>query len=340
MNREILLRSIYYDIGNPASFSSVEKLYQAARNKDPSITRGEVEEYLSAQNPYTLHRRVVRKFKRNPIVASHPEEMIQADLIDVQKYAKENDGYKYILTIIDVFSKRAFAIPLKSKTGPEVARAFRNVFQIFVPEKLQTDAGKEFLNIHVQNILKEYHVFYYTATNEITKCAVVERFQRTLLSRLHKYFTASRTTRYIDVLDDFLKTYNNTKHSSIGMTPKQVNEHNTSEVFFRLYGAKDKRELLKKRLLRLDKIHQGDTIRIPTYKDPFRKGYRTTFSDTLYKVENITPGDHHPMYSLKEKGGKRLKGRYYPYEVQKISNSVIKRSYIPAEKRKGRASTK
>ena len=104
-------------------------------------------------------------------------------------FSRQNNGYRFILTVIDCFSKYAFALPLKNKSGSEVKSALQRIIEERKPEKLQTDRGKEFINSSVQNYLKENDIQFFTTFNTLFKCAIVERFNRTLKAKMFKYFT-------------------------------------------------------------------------------------------------------------------------------------------------------
>ncbi|MES9971552.1 MAG: hypothetical protein ABW092_16085, partial [Candidatus Thiodiazotropha sp.] len=106
MTYEKYLKSIYYDPRHPASFSGVDKLYRAVR-KDGKYVLGKakVKAWLLKQEPYTLHRHVIRKQKRQKIVVPYIDYQWEADVAYMTPYSKENDGYGYFLLVIDVFSK-------------------------------------------------------------------------------------------------------------------------------------------------------------------------------------------------------------------------------------------
>ncbi len=118
----------------------------------------------------------------------------------MQHYSKENDGYKYILAVIDVFSKYGWMRALKSKSGAEVAAAFKDIMESSsrVPEMVWVDKGKEFYNSQVQKIVSLY------GTENEEKSCVVERWNRTMKGRMFKYFTANNTNRYINVLQEMV----------------------------------------------------------------------------------------------------------------------------------------
>jgi len=122
-------------------------------------------------------------------------------------------------------------LPLKNKTGKSVADACKKIFKKSKrkPEKLWTDKGREFYNKHVKEVGVELY-----STENAEKSSVVERWNRTMKEKTFKYFTANNTNKYIDVLDDFVERYNNTRHSSIKMTPaetsKKENEVRVTEI--------------------------------------------------------------------------------------------------------------
>lgn len=193
-----ILSEIYYDSANQAGFSSKLKLWHEARLINQNISSRDVDDWLRGQLVYTLHRDVRRNFLRNKIIVSEIDELWQADLVDLQEFKNKNAGHGYILTIVDVFSKFAWAIPIKNKGSKSVSVAFMNLFRNSkrIPVKILTDRGLEFLNKEVQGVFKNFNIHHFTAVNPRTKCLVVERFNRTLKSRMFEFSTANGTRRY------------------------------------------------------------------------------------------------------------------------------------------------
>jgi len=154
----------------------------------------------------------------------------------MQRFSKFNCGARYILTVIDVFSKYGWMLPQKNKTGKSVTDAFKEIFKTShrKQQKLWTDDCREFYNKNV----KELGVELYSTENEETS-SVAERWNRTMKERMYKYFTANDTQKYIDVLDSFVQKYNNTRHSSIKMTPVEASKkENELTVCRNLYPVK------------------------------------------------------------------------------------------------------
>ena len=126
------------------------------------------------------------------------DDILAADLVEMQPFSRYNKGYRYLLTVIDIFSKYGWMRPLKDKKGESVADAFKDIMKASKrkPNKVWVDKGKEFFNKSVKDLLNIY------STENEEKSSVVERWNRTMKERMFKYFTANSTNVYIDVLDD------------------------------------------------------------------------------------------------------------------------------------------
>ena len=149
-----LLKSIYTDLRHPASFSSPYNLFRAAKQKNPNILFKDVESWLETQPVYTKYRRIKVKYPHHKVLSRELRYQYQADLVDYSALKRDNCSFTFLLTIIDIFSRFALAIPIKSKIGPHVAAALEKAFKVMKPpRKLQTDMGKEFYNSHVKRVL-------------------------------------------------------------------------------------------------------------------------------------------------------------------------------------------
>ena len=173
---------------------------------------------------HTLHKPIRYNFKRFRTIVKGIDEQWQADLCDMTSLASYNNGKKYLLACINCFSKFAWVQSLSNKTSSEIVKALKQIMSERKPKHLQTDKGTEFLNKDVQNFLKNNDVNFFTTNTEM-KASIVERFNRTLKSRMYKYFTAENSHRYVDVLQDLVRGYNNSKHRSIGMKPIDVRKN-------------------------------------------------------------------------------------------------------------------
>ena len=139
------LTQLYYNPKRSGSFGGVERLYRDVKKEGKyDISRAQLKKWLMKQDTYTLHKQARRHYKRNRVIVGGIDELWQMDLADMQSHAKENDGYRYLLVCIDVFSKYVWVIPLKNKTGPALVTAFKEILESGrKPQKIQTDEGTE-----------------------------------------------------------------------------------------------------------------------------------------------------------------------------------------------------
>lgn len=311
------LANIYHDPRNPGSFSSKRNLYLATKPANTNVSKSQINDFAQQDIVFSLHAPARRRFQRNKYLATHPKEMAQCDLVDMQEFASQNNGYRYLLTVIDIFSKKAFVIPVKSKMGSEIASSFKKLFMTFLPSKIQTDRGTEFKNVHVQKVMDDHRVHLFFSLNSDIKCGIVERFNRTLKGRMFKYFSSRGSRKYIDILDHIVSAYNGAYHSTIKMSPNMVNEENTRQVFENIYGVSSSRELIV-RTAQSSRLKEGDSVRTKYELKPMEKAFYPNWSDRIYKIVNIIRGMDKLMYKIADDTGSVLKRRFYQEELQKV----------------------
>lgn len=332
-----VLSDIYFDVKNPGSFGGVNKLYVEAKKVLPELELSTVERFLSGENAYTLHKPVVHKFKRNKIIVSRINEQFEADLVDMINFSRANKGFKYLLVIIDCFSKVLYVFPLKNKTHVSVVKSFKKLFEDVKPEKLRTDRGLEFDNKQMRKFLEDNDVTFFTSNDTKIKCAIVERVNRTLKSKMFRYFTQNNTRKYIDILPDLVSSYNNSYHRSIKMAPNNVNKENENQVFKNLYGAESVKELLFRDgsdFHRKSEIKPDDKVRVKLNINPtLHKSHYPLWSDKVYEVSKVTNKPVAKNYQLNFESEKQRQS-FYPKEIQKIDANVVFRIEKVIKKRK------
>ena len=267
--REIL-DDLYYD--PRTGYSGIDQL--GRRSELPTKT---VKDYLLEQPVYTLHKPAVQKFKTRRVIAHSLDHQWQADLVDMRSMSQHNDNYNYILTVIDILSKYAWAIPIKRKTGDFVTEALEKVFKDRKPKLLQTDHGTEFINKRTQNLLKSLDIEWFESFNE-TKAQIVERFNRTLKDRMYRYFTANDTKRWISVLPDLVHNYNSSYHSSIKMTPIEAVQNPR-----KAYDNLEEKQIRKRK----PKFKPGEFVRISKYRGKFKRGYTANYTNEVFVVTDV-----------------------------------------------------
>ena len=190
---------------------------------DRKRMRPSIEENWQQRLADELHRPVKgNSIWRSGVIRNHYDEIWCADLVEMQQFSKWNRGYWYLLMhmVLDVFSKcaRGWIEPLKDKKGETVAAAFEKPFKEGRERQfLWVDKGKEFYNKNLKELLAKYGIKMYSTENE-EKSSVCERWNRTIKTKMRKQFTVQGNTKYLDILPEILKQYNNTKHSSTKMT--------------------------------------------------------------------------------------------------------------------------
>ena len=328
-NFDSILNKIYYDLNSPVAYSSKNNVFAAAKKIDKSINRSDVDTWFKKQLAPTLHKPVRYRFPRNKTIVMSIGEQYQADLCDMAKFSAQNDNMKFLLTCIDCFSKFAWAIPIKNKTSHEIVRVLKIIFAKQVCKRLQTDKGREFLNSNVRALLKENGVELWISENEDVKASIVERFNRTLKTRMWKYFTAHNDTRrYIDILPQLVNGYNNTIHSSIKMKPSKVEKKDEMNIRKRLYS----KHLPSKRY----KYKLNTPVRISKARRTFKKGYMKNWTEEIFNIHS-REGKNRPLYEIKDFNGQPIKGKFYEEELQEVDNPTEFRiESILKKKRKGK----
>ena len=309
-----LLKSIYTDLRHPASFSSPYTLFRAAKQKNPNILYKDVESWLESQPVYTKYRRIKVKYPRRKVLSRGLRYQYQADLVDYSALKRDNRSFTFLLTIIDIFSRFALAIPIKSKKGPHVAAALEKAFKVMKPpRKLQTDMGKEFYNSHIKRVLNRYRVHHFS-TDQPLKAQIVERFNRTLRETIKQSMAYRKSLDYISVLSDFLYGYNARPHSAfLPFAPREVNKNNEAQVHELQYGEYLRQQKAK------HKYSIGDHVRKAINKGAFSKSYKfKNFSEKLYEIID-TVHTRPPMYRLKDlRTGNVLDGAVYQEQIQRV----------------------
>ena len=251
------------------------------------------------------------------MLVNNIDDIWGADLVDMQEWSTDNKGYKYMLNVIDIFSKYAWCVPLKDKTGLTVLNALKSIVKSSgrKPNLLWVDKGKEFYNSHFNAWMKDNDIVMYSTYGE-HKSVVVERFNRTLKEGMWKRFTAENTRMWIDKIDNLLLIYNNKKHSSIGMSPVEASkDENVEKVINKgRYISRPKR----KALFRVD-----DKVRITRLKGVFEKGYLPNWSEEIFTISEVQKTS--PVtYKLRDSLGVILDGSFYGEELQKTSQEVYR----------------
>ena len=335
-----LLESVYYNPSSSGSYGGINRLMNEAnrllleRNKRP-IPRHVVEKYLSSQDAYTLIRPARVRFKRNPYLIRGRGYQFSSDLMDLSQLSDENDGYKWLIIVMDIYSRYVFIRPMKSKSALSVLAALKNIFRESgsYPKKFETDLGKEYWNKLVSKYLKSVGTHHFSKG----KTSHVERFIRTFSSRLYRYQAKHNTRRYIDILQQLVQSYNNSVHRSIKTTPYSVFVEGKTP--FSTAESEEKKvkeaELLvaRKKRRKKDKgeLEIGDLVRLsrdPITGNIFEKEAYGRWTEEIFIIHNkVKKDDLITLYTVKDQKGEVIRMNFYKEELQKIETDLTERLF-------------
>ena len=257
--------------------------------------------------PDELHKTVIKKFNKRKVYSQFKDNIWGVDLADMQSLSKKKKKIKYLLCAIDLYSKYAFVVPLKDKKGISVTNGFNKTIKQSgrKPNKIWVDQGSEFYNHVFKRWLSRNNIIMYSTYNE-GKSVVAERFIRTLKNKLYKHMTATGKNLYYDVLDDIVNEYNNTKHNTIKMKPKDV-------------GNNNKRVYIDEHKEKRSRFKVGDRVRISKFKNIFAKGYTPNWSREVFFVNKINDTARY-TYNIKDLNDEEIIGSFSDRELQ---NSIL-----------------
>ena len=313
-----ILRYKAYGIANNPQYdgyqrglaSMVYKFFDTkASSPDRKTVRSGVNENIKLANE--LHKSIIRKFNKRKVYSSFKDNIWGADLADMQLLSTFNKGIKYLLCVIDLFSKYAFVVPLKDKKGISIINAFQSILNKSKrkPNKIWVGKGSEFYDASFKKWLQDNDIIMYSTNNE-GKSVVAERFIRTLKIKIYKYMTSVSKNVYIDKLNVIVNKYNNTYDTTIKMKPIDVKDNtyiNTSK------------EINYKYL----KFKVDDYVRISKYKNIFAKGYMPNWSKEVFvvdKIKNTVPW----TYVINDFYCEKITGTFYENELQKTNQKEFR----------------
>ena len=256
-----------------------------------------------------VHKGIKKVKKYRKIYSDYKNQIWSLDIVDMQEFKNENNGYKYILNCIDLYTRYVWAIPMFDKSGKETANAIQNIITKAKanPEKIWTDEGKEFLNKNVDTLRNKYNIKIYH-TYGVAKAAIIERYNRTQKENMYKKFTKNGNHIWFNMIDDIVNLYNNKKHSAINyLTPKNA--------YFNEIDLQKERETKDENK---PKFKVNDRVRISYKRGVFDKGYLANWSYEIFKVSDVL--NTNPItYKIKDFENEEIKGSFYATEL-KLTN--------------------
>lgn len=315
-----LLKSIYYD--PKQGLRGIQSLYRAAKNKDTSITLNQVKDYIKKQEVHQVFSQP--KFKSYPLASAGPFTRLQMDLLDVSnEIPRMNNQVKFLMCVIDVYSRYGFILPLKSKNENDVINAFKSIiheigfkFKV-IPDQIDCDNEASFTSRKFISYCKSLGIWLnFSAVGDFKSKGIVERWNRTIRELIAHYRTAYKTNRYIDALPDLVYGYNHSYHSFLQGSPTQA----ISNPIYHDYGYLKKID----KATEFNRLNIGDKVRVQIKHKQFDKNSSAIkWSITTHKIEKINGTDYF------------VSGRKHPYkrtelkEIDEIQeNPSVQSSFI------------
>lgn len=264
-----------------------------------------------------LHKPARKRFRRRRVIVKGLNDLYMADLVEMIPYAKINKGFRYILVLLNMFSKRVWACPLKRKTGEDVTKAMKKLLTSTggTPDNLQTDMGKEFYNQHFRKLMQTFNINHYSTFSSM-KASPVERVNRTLKNKMWKEFSMQGSYKWLQLLPKVVNQYNDTVHRTTGYKPIEVNHSNAKILLQTVY------DFQKTTDLRSAKFTVGDHVRISKHREAFAKGYTPTWSTEIFQIKKVNRTN--PItYILEDTNGEEIRGGFYTEELQMVKHPEV-----------------
>lgn len=293
----ILLNKTYREPRSPAYMGSISQVYNIAHATDPTLTKHHVKHWMLGQESYALAPPISYKHPHEKIVVYGRDDLMAADLAEMQTLSQFNDGVRYILVLRNCFTKFVSIGFLHDKTGPETAKVFEYMLLTQVPyvcKTLVTDSGKEFLNKDFQAVCTSFGIKMYQPRTG--KAYHAENAILMLKTRLYRYFRDTQNKRYIEILPYIVLNYNMQRRVGLGVAPNDVTPENEFALFYRQYG----RHMRDPATIVAD-FKVGDTVRRRLQDSPFVKSFHDRFTNHLYIIKKVNALVYPPKYHIQEK---------------------------------------
>ena len=261
--------------------------------------------FLHSKDSYKKYRHATRHFKRLPAFAKRINEIWCLDLAFVDKLSDTNNGVKYLLVCVDVFSRFVLVKPKKSKYSSDAVVAFKKILRKkSTPAKVWVDQGTEFSG-EFRKFCTDKKINIYSTRSE-TKAAVAERATKSLKNIIYRHMEENGD-KYMRKMDSFLKTMNTRVNRSTGKAPKIV----TNKDFLSIFFYKNSISQYKR-----PRFKVGENVRISKKDIPFRKGYKSQFTKEIFKIVKIASFKP-PTYNLCGEQGVEILVNFYEQEFSK-----------------------
>lgn len=303
------LEDNWKSLENPISFRGPSKVSaEIKRTLRVRPNKTTIEDFLAEQDAYTLNFKRRRRFPKRQVVTNGLNDLAGADLADVSNLSKWNDGVKFLLVVINCFSRFLYLRPVKDKKAVTVAKAMSEILKSLKVRNIWTDFGGEFVSKEMKKLLTDNGIKLYH-TYQSGKSVFAERAIREIRRMIQMYLTANNTKRYVDKLEDFAVHFNNSVNRTLGLRPNEVSPKNEHNVWHHLYMKPSRRKFVVK-------FQVGDHVRISRDKGQFAKESEDNFTQEIFRVSKVSQKKYGPvMYVLTDLHDSPISGKFYDQEL-------------------------
>ena len=329
------LRENYENPGSSIAFLSATSLYKMYGKR---LSLKTIKSFLSTKESYTLSKNDKQKRQFNGTLAWHPFDLVQTDLVVQDSLAQHNENKRYILCVIDVYSKMLYTELMDKKDCTTTAKHLEKIFLRMptIPRVCASDKGREFDCRLVRLLMKSYKMKQFLTTSDF-KAAVVERVQLTLQRKLFRSMIARQSYNYSDVIEDIVHGYNQSYHRTIQMSPYKALEPENQNKLSYIYAKKVAKQSMKKVQ---PKFSVGQTVRVSFKRGPFSRGYGQSHSSTRYLIASVDTRFCVPTYKLKNQpnskdSGEPVVGTFHQNQLTLVDIPEYRGSIVGHRTRKG-----
>lgn len=323
--KEHILSQYYFDSKNAGSFLGAKKLHRILNQNYPRVfTTYFIQKWLNNQDSYAIQRQARHTYKRPRVEVAGMNDQGDMDLMAVDNIAKYNDGVKYLLIVIDIFSRFLSVRPLVNKKSNTVLLAIKDILSVHKFKKLRTDRGSEFINRELKAFMQKKRVYLFN-TQSTAKANYAERVIRTLRGMIFRMLRYQRNYRYIDHLQDIVNSYNNSPHRSLdGLAPSDVTKKNETQLWSKMYLKPKKFPKTPPRF----KYKIGDLVRLSYTKHPFRRAYQQQYTTEVFKIKSKIFKQGFPLYKIIDLNKEPISGYVNQNEIIPVDKDADSLWYV------------
>ena len=324
--KERVLMKYYFTAKNPGSFLSATKLWKILNLTYPGIfSLTFIQKWLNNQDSYAVQKQVRHSYKTPRVQVAGLNDQADMDLMSIENISKQNDGIKYLLIVIDIFSRFLLVRPLLNKKTQTVLSAIKDILNSRKFIKIRTDKGSEFINHEMKKFMKKQGIYLFN-TQSNNKANYAERVIRTLRSMIFRMLRYQRNYRYIDNLQDLVSNYNNSPHRSLhGLSPSQITKKNETLIWSKQYlKPKNVAGKIKPKF----RFKPGDLVRLSYVKHPFRRAYQQQYTTEVFKIKSRVFQQGIPLYKIVDLKNDPIQGYVKEQEMNSVDKNEESLWYI------------